>query len=769
MREGEPEKRFCHPKGNPLAWQPQEHRMAAMNIKMFWQEVGKTDGCVACQLGPGGRHHSDVCKRLQQKWRQGKKPEELVFYRDVEIKGRKDRGDMDPQEPTVVFAGIGPGGLSDAGAMPAASAATSAPAMLSASAAATAAPATTTAPPAAAALAAPRGDARMRAPAVARPTGTDVVMAAAPPQQTMAGGSGDGKKRRVALIERIVEVFDLSTKETPYVNERPEPAGHNWDDLIDGLPRDLVEAGDALEMKNMEELAVVEWIREEHIPEDANVITTGWARRLKGSVVRSRCVLRDYAVSKRDDVFSPTPTLTVVRMLLLWSIIWSLTVEAADLISAFMQAPAREVMYARPPAGLREPGWLWRVLKAMNGARTASADFSEFLADVLVNNMGMVRGVMEPCSYRTQQTLRTVIHVDDPIAAGTTTELDTFWGKLEGFVLLRRTGSLSHERPMPYLGREYRRVEDDDNIGFAVKHSAKYFQTCAEVFDLQPTSSVRTTTCKEPKVPNGEDKVDKTGHTRYRSGVGKLQFIKSERTDISFGVKVVAHHMAGPTYKHEAQLKHLMRYVNGSRDEELFLIVRKESIAELRQGNYFVDTFTDTDWAGDLDTRLSTTCALSFIDQFLLESTVMSQDVLANSTAEAEYYGLGSGCRDSLYIRGLCLEFGMPSMDGKELKARIFSDSGNAITLGNRKGPSKKTRHLEVRYHFVQALAETKRVFLNKIMGVKNVADIGTKDHPAETMKNLKLRICIGLEADMARMGPLIDDARKDQRPGQWR
>ena len=316
----------------------------------------------------------------------------------------------------------------------------------------------------------------------------------------------------------------------------------------------------------------------------------------------------------------------------------------------------------------------------------------------------------------------------------------------------------------------YRRTETDEFTGYAVKHSEKYFKSCAEVFDLQPTSAVKTATCKEPKVANAEEKVDKTGHTRYRSGIGKLQFMKSERVDISFGVKVVAHHMAGPTLRDEAQLKHLMRYVNGTRDFELFLIVRKDSIPELQAGNYFVDTFTDTDWAGDPDTRLSTTCALSFIDLFLLESTVLSQDGLANSTAEAEYYGLGSGGRDSLYVRGLCVEFGMPHAAGSaELKARIFSDSGNAITLGNRRGPSKKTRHLDVRFHFIQALAQAKRVYLNKIAGTKNVADIGTKDHPAETMTMLRLRLCIGREAEISLMGPLIDDIRKDQRPGQWK
>ena len=86
--------------------------------------------------------------------------------------------------------------------------------------------------------------------------------------------------------------------------------------LIDGLPADKVKAGDEREIRQMKDLQLYSWIKETDVPYDKSVLLTGWARRMKGSEVRSRCVLKDFATTVRDDVFSPTPPPLSVRGLL---------------------------------------------------------------------------------------------------------------------------------------------------------------------------------------------------------------------------------------------------------------------------------------------------------------------------------------------------------------------------------------------------------------------------------------------------------------------
>ena len=66
---------------------------------------------------------------------------------------------------------------------------------------------------------------------------------------------------------------------------------------IDGLPADTVKTGDEPEMQQMKDLQLYSWVKETDIPPNKSILLTGWARRLKGSEVRSRCVQR---ISRRQ-------------------------------------------------------------------------------------------------------------------------------------------------------------------------------------------------------------------------------------------------------------------------------------------------------------------------------------------------------------------------------------------------------------------------------------------------------------------------------------
>ena len=133
----------------------------------------------------------------------------------------------------------------------------------------------------------------------------------------------------------------------------------------------------------MKDLQLYSWIKETDIPPDKSILLTGWARRMKESEVRSRCVLKDFVTTVRGDVFAPTPSPLSVRGLLLHVAWFNLRVETGDCVCAFMQADSSCEMFARPPKGQERDGWIWRLHGAMNGMRTASRDFTEFLAGVL--------------------------------------------------------------------------------------------------------------------------------------------------------------------------------------------------------------------------------------------------------------------------------------------------------------------------------------------------------------------------------------------------
>ena len=134
--------------------------------------------------------------------------------------------------------------------------------------------------------------------------------------------------------------------------------------LIDGLPADNGKAGDEREIMQMKDLQLHSWVKETDIPPDKSILLTGWGRRVKGSEVRSRCVLKAFATTVRDDV------------LLLFAAWFDLRVETGDIVCAFMQADSSCEMLNRPPKGQEREGWIWRLHGAMNGMRTASRDFT---------------------------------------------------------------------------------------------------------------------------------------------------------------------------------------------------------------------------------------------------------------------------------------------------------------------------------------------------------------------------------------------------------
>ena len=108
--------------------------------------------------------------------------------------------------------------------------------------------------------------------------------------------------------------------------------------LIDGLPADKVKAGDEREIQQMKDLQLYSWVEETDIPPNKSTLLTGWARRMKGSEVRSPCVLKGFATTVRDDVFAPTPSALSLNGLLLYAAWFDLRVDTGDLVCAFIQA-----------------------------------------------------------------------------------------------------------------------------------------------------------------------------------------------------------------------------------------------------------------------------------------------------------------------------------------------------------------------------------------------------------------------------------------------
>ena len=165
-----------------------------------------------------------------------------------------------------------------------------------------------------------------------------------------------------------------------------------------------------------------------------------------------------------------------------------------------------------------------------------------------------------------------------------------------------------------------------------------------------------------------ETALDQEQHSAYRRLVGKIQWLAYTRPDISYGAKELARSLQAPTQIDNKKLKHMIRYLKGTRYWKHAL--RPTAQIQDRRIPINIDICTDANWASCETTRKSTT---GFVTHFL-GATVhygsRTHATIALSSAESELYAIGTAAQESIYISNFVKE----ALDTKT-NIRIHTDS----------------------------------------------------------------------------------------------
>ncbi|RVW17146.1 Retrovirus-related Pol polyprotein from transposon TNT 1-94 [Vitis vinifera] len=200
--------------------------------------------------------------------------------------------------------------------------------------------------------------------------------------------------------------------------------------------------------------------------------------------------------------------------------------------------------------------------------------------------------------------------------------------------------------------------------------------------------------------------------------------------DIAHAVGVVSRFMSRPGKQHWEAVKWILRYLKGSLDTCLCF-----TGASLKLQGY-----VDADFAGDIDSRKSTTGFVFTLGGTAISWTSNLQKIVTLSTTEAEYVAATEAGKEMIWLHGFLDELGK-----KQEMGILHSDSQSAIFLAKNSAFHSKSKHIQTKYHFIRYLVEDKLVILEKICGSKNPADMLTKGVTIE-----KLKLCaasIGLLA----------------------
>nr|GEX66902.1 putative ribonuclease H-like domain-containing protein [Tanacetum cinerariifolium] len=199
----------------------------------------------------------------------------------------------------------------------------------------------------------------------------------------------------------------------------------------------------------------------------------------------------------------------------------------------------------------------------------------------------------------------------------------------------------------------------------------------------------------------------------YRSMIGSLMYLTASRPDIMFAVCACARFQVTPKVSHLHAVKRIFRYLKGQ--PKLGLWYPKDSTFEL-------EAYTNSDYASESLDRKSTTEGCQFLGSRLISWQCKKQTVVANSTTKAEYVAVASCCGQVLWIKNQMLDYGYNFMNTK-----IFIDNESTIFIVKNPVFHSKTKHIEIRHHFIRDSNEKKLIQMIKIHTDQNVANLLTK------------------------------------------
>ncbi|CAI5474706.1 unnamed protein product [Closterium sp. Yama58-4] len=358
-----------------------------------------------------------------------------------------------------------------------------------------------------------------------------------------------------------------------------------------------------------------------------------------------------------------------------------------------------------------EPNKICQLLKSLYGIKQAPRLWQQYLHARLIR-IGFKQLPHDQGMYRLTKNndyVLLIVYVDDLLYIGSTDDITTwFEGELQQDLTLTVSSTVTQ-----YLGLNIR--EEETAIYLSAE---KYADTIANRFALTPTAistPYRYTTGTDK---GGSTLLKPAGIRDYQRKLGCLLFAAVTcRPDLSYSASQLATYLKRPEAEHLAEL-----------DRALHYFVSTPTIGLTYHRNATTPTkligYVDADHAGDSDNRRSRTGYIYRLEPIGPISWQSSkQELIALSSAEAEYIALCSATKEGLYLRELLEEAKLAELPNFTL----FCDNQSAIRIANKSGFANRTKHIALRYFFVKDEIEKGRLELSYCPTSEMAADYLTK------------------------------------------
>jgi hypothetical protein len=436
-----------------------------------------------------------------------------------------------------------------------------------------------------------------------------------------------------------------------------------------------------------------------------------------------------------EEVFAPVGKQSTLRAFLAVGAARDHDIHQLDVTAAFLNGALEEEIYMQQPPGFQQggAGMVWRLHKAVYGLKqasrawyaTLSAQLGELGFKVSAADAGLFiisgdGGAGVPDSASSGGDVLLCVHVDDMLVAGAGEQLSQVKEGLGSVFKLKDKGEVIF-----HLGMEVTRDRAARTIRLT---QVKYTAELMERFEMRDARTAAVPLGVSSRLTKGGGTPLDPATSRYAELVGALLYLAScTRPDISYAVGVLSRFMGAPTKEHWTAAQQVLRYVAGTAEMGLRYGGADGASALSLTG------FADADFAGDLDSRRSTTGFLFMLNGAPVSWRSKCQPTVATSTSEAEYMAAAAAIKEALWLKQLLPELGVSLASA----VQIGVDNQGAIKLLNGSA-AVRSKHIDVMHHFARERVARGEVALQYVPTGSMVADFLTKPLTGEKFVGLR-------------------------------
>ena len=480
--------------------------------------------------------------------------------------------------------------------------------------------------------------------------------------------------------------------------------------------------------------------------ENQNVVGSRWVYKIKrnedGSVDRfkARLVAQGYTQTKGTDyeeVFSPVAKHTSLRTFLALANEHDLEIHQMDVKTAFLNGELDYDIYMSQPEGFineDKPNHVCKLRKSIYGLKQSARCWNTTL-DEYLKSTGYRKSDADGCIY--VKSIRNNdghisfvilgVYVDDLIPVSN--DIDMLNSEKEA--LCRRFKMDDRGEAHYLLGMLIKRDRKAKTLSISQQ---SYIEKVLKRFGMEFCKPIATPLESGKKFHEMSSDDEGFDTQTYQQAIGCLTYMSvTTRPDISAAVGILSQYMSKPSKEHWLGVKRVLRYLKGTVNYGIRYSSNKEEKDLVG--------YCDSDWAGDIDTRKSTSGYVFQFGNSAISWSSRKQATVARSSTEAEYVALSSATQEAIWLRRLMGDLGKTMTNTPIV---IYEDNQGAIELTKNAKYHSRTKHIDISHHFVRERVMSKEIIVKYCPTEEMVADIMTKGLAKPSFQ--KLRKLLGVD-----------------------